>query len=130
MKRAMRLGMDGDDVGAGPGEGFEERVGRRDHQMHVHHRRHMRPKRRHDRRADGQVGHEMPVHHIHMHPVRARRLDRPHLLAQPREIGRQDGGGDLDRAGEGRLVHRVAHFSRSIRLDVSQRAPPSPCTSL
>ena len=29
------LGVDGDEVGAGLGEGFEEGVGGRDHQVHV-----------------------------------------------------------------------------------------------
>ena len=42
-------------------------------------------------------GHEMAVHHVDMDPVGARRVDGADLLAEPGEIGREDGGGDTDR---------------------------------
>ena len=35
MDMRPRLGMDGDDIGARIGEGFEKGIDRRDHQMHV-----------------------------------------------------------------------------------------------
>ena len=41
----------------------------------------------------------MPVHHIHMHPVAARRIDGADVLAKPRKVGGEDGGGDEDGAG-------------------------------
>ena len=41
-------------------------------------------------RADRDIGHEMPVHHVDMDPVGAGRFDRAHFLAEPGEIGRQD----------------------------------------
>jgi hypothetical protein len=90
----MRPGFDmhGDDVGASLGEGFEIRVARRDHQMHVDGFFGQRPQRLDDRRADRNVRHEVPVHHVDMDPVGAGRLDRAHFLAEPREIGRQDRG--------------------------------------
>ena len=39
----------------------------------------------------------MAVHHVDMDPVGAGRVDRAHLLAQPREIGGEDRGRDADR---------------------------------
>ena len=45
----------------------------------------------------------MPVHHVDMDVVGAGRVDRAHLLAQPGEIGREDGGRDADRMGHGKL---------------------------
>ncbi len=91
------LGMDGDRVRSGLGEGLEERIDRRDHQMDVERLGGVRAKRLHHRRADRQVGHEMAVHHVDMDPVGARRVDGADLLAEPGEIGREDGGGDADR---------------------------------
>ena len=38
----------------------------------------------------------MAVHHIDMDPVGAGRVDRANLLAQPGEIGGEDGRGDAD----------------------------------
>ena len=43
----------------------------------------------------------MPVHHIDMDPVGAGRVHGAHFLAEAREIGGEDGGGDADR-----LLHR------------------------
>ena len=94
LKRAMDMrpgfGMHGDAVGAGLGEGLQIGIDRRDHQMHVERLFGVGPQRLHHRRADGDVGHEMAVHHIDMDEIGARRLDRLDLGAQPREIGRQD----------------------------------------
>ena len=88
------LGMDGDDVGAGLGEGVEERVDRRDHQMDVERLGGVRAERLHHRRADREVGHEMAVHHVDVDPVGAGLVDRAHFLAEPGEVGGEDRGGD------------------------------------
>ncbi len=48
------------------------------------------------RRPDGQVRNEMAVHDVDVDPVGARGVDRPHFLAEPREIGREDRRGDAD----------------------------------
>ena len=71
-------------------------IARRDHQMHVEDLFGVRPERLHHVRADGDVGHEMPVHDIDMDPVGAGRIDGAHLLAEPGEIGREDRWGDDD----------------------------------
>jgi hypothetical protein len=88
--------MDGDDVGARRGEGIEEIIDRRDHQMNVEGQGRMGTQRVYHHRADGQIGHEMPVHHVDMDPVGARRLDAAHLFTQLREVGAQDRRGDAD----------------------------------
>jgi hypothetical protein len=63
--------------------------------MHVHDRFHMFAERLHRRRTEGEVRHEMAVHHVHMDPVGALILDRPDLAPEIGEIGRQDGWCDL-----------------------------------
>ena len=85
-----RFGLDGDAVGAGVGEGFEIGVDRLDHQMAVERLVAVRAQRRHHRRAESDVGHEMAVHHVEVDPVGARRRDVAHLLAEIGEVGRQD----------------------------------------
>ncbi len=91
-----RLGMDREAIRARLGEGLEIGVDRRDHQMHVERLSGVRAQRLHHRGADRDVGDEMPVHHVDMDPVGARRVDRAHLLAQPREVGGQDRRGDAN----------------------------------
>ena len=90
-------------IGAGFGEGFEIRIARRDHQVHVERLFGVRPDRFDDVRADGNVRHEMAVHDVDMDPVGAGGIDRAHLLAQFREIGGEDRWGDDERAGHGFL---------------------------
>ena len=51
-------------------------------------------------RAEGQVRHEMPVHHIDMDPIGALGFDRADLGAEIGEIGRENRGGNLDRTVE------------------------------
>ena len=120
------LGVDGDDVGAGGDEGLEEGVGGRDHQVDVERGPRAGAERRDHVGAEGDVGDEMAVHHVDLHPVGAGGLDRGHLLAEAGEVGREDGRDDrrLPREG-GRLT-----VSRRIRLEVSLRPPPIACTSL
>ena len=86
------LDMDGDRVGAGLGEGVEKGIDRRDHQMDVERLGGVRADRLHHRRADRDVGDEMPVHHVDMDPVGAGRVDRAHFLAELGEIGGEDRG--------------------------------------
>jgi DNA polymerase-3 subunit alpha len=78
------------DVGAGLSELSDIGVHWRDHQMHVEGL--VRPglDRLQDRRADGEVRHEMPVHHVDMNPVGTRRVDGFDFVSQPGEISRQD----------------------------------------
>ena len=47
----------------------------------------------------------MPVHYVDVDAVRAGCLGFRYLLAQPREIGGEDGGSELDRALQ-RIGHR------------------------
>ena len=88
--------MDGDRVGAGFGELFQIRVHRRDHQVDVEGLCSVPPQRLHHRRSDGEIGDEMAVHDIDVDPVGAGFVDRAHLFAETREIGREDRRGDAD----------------------------------
>ena len=90
MEVRAGFGMDGDDVRAGLGEGIQEQIDRRDHQMDVERLFAVRAQRFHDRGADRQVRHEMPVHHVDVDPVGAGRVDRAHFLAELGEVGGED----------------------------------------
>ena len=95
------LGLDQQVIGAGVGEGSEIALGLDDHEMDVERLcRRAANGLEHDR-ADGDVGNETAVHHVDMDPVGPGRVDGAHLLAQAREVGRQDRGRDEDGAGHG-----------------------------
>ncbi len=106
------FGVHGDDVGAGFGERLQIGIAGLDHQMDVEDLIAVRAQRLHDIGADGDVGHEMAVHHIDMDPVASGVVDCAHLFAEAREICRQDGRRDNDRA----LLHcAYAAFAVPIR---------------
>ena len=86
--------MDGDDVGACLREGVEEAIDWRDHQMDVERFLRVRAERLHHNGADGEVGHEVAVHHVDMDPVGAGLVDRAHFIAEFGEIGGKDGRRD------------------------------------
>jgi hypothetical protein len=94
------VGMEADQVGAGFGEGLGQRIHRLHHQVHVD--RHlaavgthgMLAQRLADHRAEGQVRHVVVVHHVEVDPVGAGVDDGAHVLAEAREVGRQQAGGD------------------------------------
>jgi len=94
------VGVKADQIGAGLREGLGQRVHRLHH--HVHVQRHRLPGGGDRVRLDGladhrperEVGHVVVVHDVEMDPVGAGGDDALHLLAQPREVGREDGGRD------------------------------------
>ena len=66
----------------------------RDHQVHVQRQFDGLLHRRDHRRAEGNVVHEMAVHHVEVQPVRPGGLDAPGFLAELGEIARQQRRGD------------------------------------
>ena len=58
--------------------------------MHIHHGFDMGAERFDRGRAEGQVRHKMAIHHIHMDPICALRLNRADFSAEIRKIGRKD----------------------------------------
>src|SRR5262245_7010990 len=107
--------MHRDDVRARLGEGFEVGIARRDHQVHVEDLAAMRPQRLHDVRPDGDVGHEVAVHHVDVDPVGAGLVDRAHLLAEPGEIRCENGRRNGKRSGHRRLRLRPPTMPMSQR---------------
>ena len=85
----------------------------------------MRAQRLHHVGAEGDVRHEMPVHHVEMDPVGAGGLDRAHLLAQLGEVGGQDRRRDEERAGHDGLhdAVRVTRAERAGNAAAASRAP-------
>ena len=84
------LGVHRDVIAAGLGEGLEIGIAGRDHQMRVEDLLGVRAHRLDDIGTVGNVGDEMPVHHVEMDPVGAGGIDGADLVAQLGEIGRQD----------------------------------------
>jgi hypothetical protein len=91
----------GDAVDTGAGEGLQIGINRADHQMRVEALAAVAADRPHQFGAEGDVGDEMPVHHIEMDPVRPGRVGGAHLLTEAGEVGREDGRGDQHVAGHG-----------------------------
>jgi hypothetical protein len=58
--------------------------------MHIHRQPGVRPQRLHDHRADGDIRHEMAIHHIDMDVIGAGGIDGTDFRAQAGEIGRQN----------------------------------------
>ena len=105
MRMGPGLGMEADDIGPGLGEILQILIHRRDHQMHVERLGRMGAQRLHHGGPDGDIGHEMPVHHVDMNPIRARCVDRADFIAKAREIGGEDRGGDQGRGDGGSIGH-------------------------
>ena len=99
----MRSGflMDGDDVCTRRHEIGDQVIDGGDHEVDVENLFAVRAQAFDDRRAEGEVGHEMAVHHVDMDVIGSGLVNRPHLFAQLRKIGGEDGGGDADGAGSG-----------------------------
>jgi hypothetical protein len=68
---ALAASPDGTRLAAGGGERLDERVGRRDHQMHVERLFRVVAERRHHVGAEGQVRDEVAVHDVDVDPVGA-----------------------------------------------------------
>ena len=65
------LHMGGDHICARLRKGLDVAVHRRNHEVDIHHAFDVWADGSAGSRAKGDVGHEMPVHHIHVDPVRA-----------------------------------------------------------
>ena len=82
------LGVNGDDIGAGRGKVLDVWIGGRDHQMHIEGFGGMGAQGADHRRPNGDIGHEMPIHHIHVDIIGARPVDQTNFLAQLGEVCR------------------------------------------
>ncbi len=80
------------------GERLEVAPGLGHHEVTVEEQRRVAPQRRDDRRADGDVRHEMPVHHVDVEPVSGRG-HLADLFGQHPEIRGEERGGDTKQPG-------------------------------
>ena len=119
LESAIQVGacfdVDGYGVGTGLGEGLDIGIDRRDHQMHVEGPGAVGPEGCHDTRTDGQVGHEVAIHHIDVQPVRTGFRDRPHLLAKARKVRRQNGRCDPKPLLHGEVWYQLRDGAASVR---------------
>jgi hypothetical protein len=90
VERRSRPGLDQQMVGAGLGEGGEVALRLDDHQMHVERLGRRSADGPQDDRAECDVGDEAPVHDIDVDPVGTRGIYGTNLLAEAREVGRED----------------------------------------
>ena len=108
MDRRAGLGLHQQMIGAGLGKSGEIALRLDDHQMNVEGLcRRAADRLQHDR-PDGDVRNETAVHHIDMDPVGAGSVDGADLLAQAREIGRQNRRRDDDRRRPSALTDTLA----------------------
>ena len=107
------LEVHGDLIRPGLAEIGHQPLGVLNHQVDVRECRRELPHGAHDQWAEGEVGHEVVVHHVAMDPV-ARGVHARQRLGQAREIrrqdaGRRDRGRERERPGEAhRMILRVA----------------------
>jgi hypothetical protein len=84
--------MKGDQVGAGLGEIGNDPIDRPHHQVDIDRRGDaIAAQRLHHRRAKGEIGNVVVVHHIEMHPVGAGRKHRGHVVTETGQVGRENG---------------------------------------
>src|SRR5918994_57798 len=88
MKVRDDLGLDGDACHPGFDERGDQIVRVGNLQVGVDGEVYGRGERGRDRGANGQVGHEVVVHHVEVDEIGASPLRPPHLLREVREIGR------------------------------------------
>ena len=93
--------VDGQDVGPGAGEVAQVALRLLDHQVHIDHgpiALGHRADGLDDERADGDVGHEVAVHHVHVNVIGPGGQGLLDVGLQPGEVGRENRRGEMDGA--------------------------------
>ena len=99
MDVCFRLHMEGHDIRPRVPKGIHPVPGSIHHEVHVQRQLRKGPQSLAHGGAEGQVGHEMTVHHVEMDPVRAASFQHLYIPTRVREVGGKDGGGDLNHTG-------------------------------
>jgi hypothetical protein len=86
--------MDSQTAGACLCKGFDVALGLFDHQMDIQREFRNASAGLDDKRSHGDVGREMPIHHIDMDPVPAGSFDGGNLFAEPCKIRGENGSGN------------------------------------
>ena len=115
-------------VGPGVGELLEQDLGVVDHEVAVEEEVGALAQRLHDRRADGEVGHEVTVHHVDVEEV-GDPADPVDLGPEIGEVGGEDRGRELHRAKARRVRRPRTAPSRRRRSRTNMPSVPAACGS-
>ena len=114
----------GEPVGARPRRTLRGSDRVRDHEVRLQRQPGDPPECADHERSDRDVGDEVPVHHVDVDPVGARRFHLGDLLAEAREVGgedrRREGDRAHDRARVGEILHRIDDVLRGDSGSVEQ----------
>ena len=97
MQMRQHLDVDRHHVGAGVDERLEVAIGLHDHQVHVERQRRGLAERFHHRHANGDVRHEVPVHHVDVNLIGAATRRGRDFGAEVREVRGENRGREPDR---------------------------------
>src|SRR6185503_2898378 len=106
LRSGRRLDVRGDGGSSRVGESLPELQGVLEHQVGVHRERGQPSQGLHVMDSQRQVGDEMAVHDVQVDAVRSGVLSPPEFPLKAAEVGRQDGGGELHRPGQVRVMTR------------------------
>ena len=96
MLGGVGLHVDGQNVRAGVAEALHIPHGAVDHQVDVQRQVSDGAQRRHRGEAEGEVGHEHTVHHVHVDVVGTHRGEGADVALQIDHVGRENRGTNLD----------------------------------
>ena len=96
MEVGARLGVNDQPLAAGANVLGGHDIGRQHHQVGLERQRGVLAGRGDHVGAEGEVGHELAVHHVPLDPVDSGGFQGGDLLAQLGEVGGQHARGDLD----------------------------------
>ncbi len=94
MQVRARFHMDCQHISSCLSEGLKVAFRLLDHQVHIQHGSGFISQRTqclHDQRTNGDVGHEMPIHHVDVEPVGPGAEGFAALVFETSKVGRQDG---------------------------------------
>jgi hypothetical protein len=96
MQVGAYLNVNRDDIGASLGELLDILLRRFYHQMHIERELGVGADGGYHQRANGDIGHEVPVHDIYMYIIGTCPGGLDDLFPQPTEVGGKYGRGELD----------------------------------
>jgi hypothetical protein len=112
----QRLDVQGDPVGPGLGQRRQQRLGVGHHEVAVEVAAGVGPQGGDHRRAEGEIGDEVPVHEVQVDPVGGL-LDQPDLIGELGEVGVQHRRGQASDHGTPRAGTMVADAIGGLQME-------------